>query len=64
MVAMVDERPLTATEVAEQLRVNVDTVRRWLRLKKLRGRRIGGRTGYLIAPSEVRRFMEEEQRDG
>jgi excisionase family DNA binding protein len=62
MVAMVEERPLTVAEVAEQLRVNVDTVRRWLRDKKMHGRKIGGRRGYLISPSEVRRFMEEGQR--
>lgn len=63
-VAMVEERPLTVREVAEQLRVNLDTVRRWLRDKKMHGRKIGGRRGYLIAPSEVRRFMKEEGRDG
>lgn len=45
------------------LRVNLDTVRRWLRTGKLKGRRVGGRTGYRISPADVRRFMEEEGKD-
>ena len=64
LLGVVDEQPLTVREVADQLRVNLDTVRRWLRLKKLRGRFVGGRTGYLIPPSEVRRFLNEGDSDG
>jgi excisionase family DNA binding protein len=59
----VEEKSMTVREVAVQCRVNEDTVRRWLRTGKLKGRNLGGRGGYRIPPAEVRRFMEEG-RDG
>ena len=55
---MADEQFLTVKEVAERLRVNPYTVRRWLREGKLRGKLMGGdRGGYRIAASELARFM-------
>ncbi len=57
---MTDERPVRVDKVAAQLGVNRDTVRRWLREGKLRGKWIGGRTGYLVLPAEVRRFVSGE----
>ena len=50
---MVDEPLLTVQEVAEQLRVNPETVRRWLRQGKLRGRSapVGSRGEYRIPAS-------------
>lgn len=54
------ERLLTVTEVAERLRVNPETVRRWLRAKRLRGVLMGGkRSGYRIPESEVARLANE-----
>ena len=58
---MVDEPLLTVQEVAAQLRVNPETVRRWLRQGKLRGRLLGGdRAGYRIPASEVKRLVAGE----
>lgn len=55
---MADDPLLKVTEVAERLRVNPETVRRWLRQGKLRGVLMGGdRGGYRIPESEVRRFL-------
>jgi len=57
---MADDQFLTVKEVAERLRVNPYTVRRWLRTGQLRGRLMGGdRGGYRIAASELGRFMRE-----
>lgn len=54
-----DEKPLSVRQVAEMLEVNQDTVRRWLRERKLDGKAIGGQAGYRIMPEALRRFMEE-----
>ena len=55
---MAEERRLTVPEVAERLRVGPETVRRWLRQGKLRGRLIGGtRAGYRIPEGEVSRIL-------
>ena len=49
---------LTVPEVAARLRINPETVRRWLRRGKLRGVLMGGdRGGYRIAESELVRFL-------
>ena len=56
---------LTVTEVAEQLRVSEETVRRWLRDGRLRGRRLPStRAGWRIPASEMRRFVAEEDPEG
>lgn len=54
-----EERLLTVAQVAEQLQVNPETVRRWLRSGKLRGISLGDRAGYRIPERELRRFLEE-----
>ncbi len=55
---MVDDRLLTVTEVADQLRISQNTVRNWLRSGRLRGRRIGGtKAGWRIPASEIIRLM-------
>jgi excisionase family DNA binding protein len=52
------ERTLTVPEVAAQLRINEETVRRWLRSGRLKGVRIGGpRAGYRIPEPEVARIL-------
>ena len=62
-VAEVAEEFLTVPEVAEQLRVSEDTVRRWLRERRLRGFMPGGaRGGYRIRESELERFVSQLER--
>jgi excisionase family DNA binding protein len=58
---MTEDRLLTVPEVAERTRVNQDTVRRWLRTGKLKGKMLGGqRSGYRVLESELRRFIGAE----
>jgi excisionase family DNA binding protein len=55
---MDEERLMTVQEVADRLRVNPYTVRRWLRDGALKGRLLGGkRAGYRIAASDLRHFL-------
>ncbi|MDQ6674281.1 MAG: helix-turn-helix domain-containing protein [Chloroflexota bacterium] len=56
---MTDERYWRVPEVAERLRVDPETVRRWLRAGKLRGMLLSQQGGYRIPESEVRRFIAE-----
>ena len=58
------DRHLTVPEVAAQLRVAEETVRRWLRIGKLKGKRLGGtKAGYRIPQSEVDRLLGTEPED-
>jgi excisionase family DNA binding protein len=60
----VAERYLTVRDIAEQLAVSEDTVRRWLRERRLRGFIPGGpRSGYRIRESELERFIAELERE-
>ena len=52
---------LTTAEVAELLKVNPETVKRWLRSGEMRGSLLSDRAGWRIAREEVARFMEERQ---
>jgi excisionase family DNA binding protein len=64
MGATVAERYLTVRDVAEQLSVNEDTVRRWLRERRLRGFMPGGpRGGYRVRESELERFVADLERE-
>jgi excisionase family DNA binding protein len=55
---MADDRLLTVNEVADRLRVHVESVRRWIRQGKMEGSMMGGdRGGYRVAESEVERFI-------
>jgi len=59
MLVTVPDDLLTVPELAARLRVTPETIRRWLREGKLRGRRLGGpRMGWRIAPSELARLMD------
>ena len=56
---MEEERLLTVKEVAERLRANPQTIRRWLREGRLEGVMPGGeKLGYRIPESEVRRILQ------
>ncbi len=52
---------LTVAQVAERLKVNRETVRRWLRAGQLRGTLLGDRAGWRIPASEVERFIDPER---
>jgi excisionase family DNA binding protein len=53
------ERFLTVAEVARELKVSAETVRRWLRAGRLRGVLLGGdKAGYRIPSAELERFLE------
>ena len=52
---------LTVQEVAERVKVNPETVKRWLRRGELRGSILGDRAGWRVSEEEVRRFMEAKQ---
>lgn len=49
---------LTVQEVAARVRVNPETVRRWLRSGELRGVRLGARAGYRVPVAELERFLK------
>jgi len=57
------DRMLTATEVAQELRVRADTVRRWIRNGELQAVRLGPRAGYRVSSAELRRFMSTHLTD-
>jgi excisionase family DNA binding protein len=55
---------LKVKEVAERVRVDPETVRRWLRSGELRGVLVGpGRGRYRVPESEVNRMLELPERD-
>lgn len=57
---MVQTPLLTVPEVAQQLRVRSETVRRWLRSGRIQGVMMGGYTaGWRIPESEVRRLVAQ-----
>ena len=57
-----NETMLTVADVAAQLKVPEQAVRRWLREGRLGGMRLGGtKAGWRIAPSDVARFVEESR---
>jgi excisionase family DNA binding protein len=64
-VIMAEDRLLTVAQVAEQLQAHPETVRRWLKTRRLHGMRPGGDSfGWRIRQSEVDRFLKESEQDG
>ncbi len=55
---MIDERWLTVADVARRLQVHPETVRRWLREGRLKGKNVGGKGGYRITEREVNAFID------
>jgi excisionase family DNA binding protein len=55
----VDEKWFTVEEVADQLRVHEQTVRRWLREGKLQGANFGGKTGWRIRGRALDEFIRD-----
>lgn len=59
-MAMVNEELLTVREVAARLKIHPETVRIWLRSRRVHGTAIGGkRLGWRVPESEVRRLIAE-----
>lgn len=56
---MPDEKLLTVEEVAENLRVNPDTVRSWIRSGELDAINVGGK--YRIYQSDLDDFIERRR---
>ncbi len=51
---------LTVSEVAKRLRVCVDTVRRMLRMKRLKGHHVGtGRGDWRILERDLRKYQDQ-----
>lgn len=59
------ESMLTVADVAAQLKVPEQAVRRWLRDGRLEGIRLGGtKAGWRIEPSAIARFIEQNRQSG
>jgi excisionase family DNA binding protein len=59
---MPDERLLTTAQVAERVGVNEDTVRRWIREKRLPAYMPGGtKTGYRVRAADLDRYLEDSR---
>ena len=48
---------LTVEQVAAQLQVDVNTIRRWLQRGLLHGSRLPGKAGWRVPASDVQRFL-------
>jgi excisionase family DNA binding protein len=55
-----DDQWYTVEEIAKQLKVHEQTVRRWLRDGSLRGRSFGGKTGWRVRDRDLRAFLDVE----
>ena len=53
------ERMLTVEDVAKQLQVHPETIRRWLREGRLDGYRISRRGGWRVRPESVEKMLDE-----
>jgi len=56
---VIDDRWFTVAEIAERLKVEDQTVRRWLKSGELVGSNFGGRTGWRIREADVNAFLEQ-----
>jgi len=61
---MEQERFLTVEDVAAQLQIHPETVRRWLREGRLAGYRISRKGGWRIRPEAVTAMLEGERFEG
>ena len=47
----------TVEEVADRMKVNPETIRRWIRTGRLKAANIGRSAGYRVSESEIQRFL-------
>jgi excisionase family DNA binding protein len=60
---VVDKRFLQVPEVAAEMGVSEETVRRWLRAKQLRGMLLSDKAGYRIAREDLEEFITRQYAD-
>ena len=53
-----DERWFTVEQIAQQIQVSEQTVRRWLRDGSIRGHSFGGKAGWRVKESDLNKFLE------
>jgi excisionase family DNA binding protein len=58
---MTNERWFTTREIADLLKVSDQTVWRWLKTDRLRGRNFGGKTGWRVRESDLAAFLEGDE---
>lgn len=51
---------LTVDEVAQRLRVNPETIRRWLRSGRLAGVNLSDKAGWRISEAALAKFLDEQ----
>jgi len=54
---MTGDELLTVEEIAERVKVTPETVRRWLRGRRLAGIRLSDKAGWRVKVSELERFL-------
>lgn len=54
---------LTIEEVAQELKVHPETVRRYIRAKALKAVKFGNRGGYRIREQDLQMFIEGKQKE-
>ena len=55
---------LTVAEVAERLKVQPLTIRRWLKSGELAGIQLGDRAGWRISEDDLGRFLDQRRGPG
>jgi excisionase family DNA binding protein len=55
---MSPEKMLKLDDVAEQLEVSIETVRRWVRNGELEVIDLGGKAGYRVTEAALQRFLQ------
>ncbi len=58
---MSSDELLDVEQVARELDVHVDTVRKWIRNKQIRAVNLGGRGGYRIRRSALEDFLRSRE---
>lgn len=58
---MTNERWFTVSDIAELVRVQERTVRKWLREGRLAGLNFGGKTGWRVKESELDAFLKDPE---
>ena len=59
MIESKNKNLYTVNEIASMYSINKETVRRWLRSGKLKGKFINKKEGYLIKEKDLQKFMTD-----
>jgi len=52
---------LTVAQIADEMQVTAETVRRWIQTERLRGTLINRRAGYRVRRSDYEQFLQLER---